>query len=129
MTNESANLQRPASSTLDKIRIVPNPYNRRARTLQYGEGTGDKNKINFYGLPPKCDIIIYSERGDKLNTIHHTFPTGDESWDLKTSTNQLIKSGVYIARIVVTEDVIDEESGTVVLREGDSTYLKFIVIR
>lgn len=129
MTNEAANLQRPASSTLDKIRIVPNPYNRRARTLQYGEGTGDKNKINFYGLPPKCDIIIYSERGDKLNTINHTFPTGDESWDLKTSTNQLIKSGVYIARIVVTEDVVDEESGAVVLREGDSTYLKFIVIR
>jgi hypothetical protein len=129
MTNEGASLQRPASSALDHIRIVPNPYNRRARSLQYGEGTGDMNKINFYGLPPKCDILIYSERGDLIKTIHHTFPTGDESWDLKTQTNQLIKSGVYIARVVVVEDVLDEVTGEVLLPLGESTFLKFIVIR
>ncbi len=129
MTNEPASLQRPAGSVLDDIRIVPNPYNRRARSLQYGEGTGDKNKINFYGLPPKCDIDIYSERGDKIKTVVHSFPTGDESWDLKTETNQLLKSGVYIARIVVTEEVLDELTGAVVLSEGESTILKFIVIR
>ena len=129
MTNESASLQRPASSVLDDIRIVPNPYNRRARALQYGEATGVKNKINFYGLPPKCDIMIYSERGDKIKTIEHTFPTGDESWDLETDTNQLIKSGVYIARIVVTEEVIDEATGDVLLPVGESKIVKFIVIR
>ncbi|MCF7832078.1 MAG: hypothetical protein K9N05_00705 [Candidatus Marinimicrobia bacterium] len=129
MTNESASLQRPASSNLDNIRVVPNPYNRRARSLQYGEGTGDKNKINFYGIPPKCDIMIYSERGEKIKTIVHSFPTGDESWDMKTETNQLVKSGVYIARIVVTEEVLDEETGAVLLALGESTFLKFIIIR
>ncbi|MCK4813620.1 MAG: fibronectin, partial [Candidatus Marinimicrobia bacterium] len=129
MTNESASLQRPAGTILDDIRVVPNPYNRRARTLQYGETTADKNKINFYGLPPQCDIIIYSERGDLIKTINHTFPTGDESWDLTTDTNQLIKTGIYIARIVVTEEVIDEQTGIPLLRLGDATHLKFIVIR
>ncbi|MDZ7821743.1 MAG: hypothetical protein U5N26_08010 [Candidatus Marinimicrobia bacterium] len=129
MTNEAANLQRPAGKVLDEIRVVPNPYNRRARSLQYGESTGDKNKINFYGLPPRCDILIYTERGDLVKTIHHTFPTGDESWDMTTDTNQLIKSGVYIARIVVTEDVYDDASGSVILKNGDSGYLKFVVIR
>ena len=48
---------------------------------------------------------------------------------MKTETNQLLKSGVYIARIVVTEEVLDESTGAVVLSEGESTILKFIVIR
>lgn len=122
MTTQPASLQRMPSDVLKDIRIVPNPYNARAQGYQYGSESGDQNKINFYGLPQLCDIQIYSERGDLVKTIHHTNPTGDESWDQTTETHQIVSSGLYIARIVVLEDF-----GT--LEEGDSIYKKFIIIR
>lgn len=126
MTNREAFLTRPPGNNLSGIRIVPNPYNIRARDLQFGQDTPDR--IAFYGLPPKCKIRIYTETGDLIETIDHVNGSGDELWHSLTSSRQLIVSGLYIAHFEVTEDIYDD-AGNIIFRKGDSTYKKFIVIR
>jgi len=128
MTNEPANLKKPAiESTLDSIRVVPNPYNIRATAYQFGTNAPDR--LGFYGLPPECIIKIYTERGDLIDTIVHDDGTADELWNSQTKFRQIIVSGVYIAYFEVTSDVYDENTGQIKLRKGENIFRKFFVIR
>jgi hypothetical protein len=119
-TIEPATLTRQPGTSLDGIRIVPNPYNISALSYQFGSVTQDR--LMFYGLPPKCTIKIFTERGDLIKTIHHTDSSGDEAWDSLTSSGQIIVSGIYIAYIEVT---VDSEN----FKKGESTYKKLIIVR
>ncbi|MBD3289140.1 hypothetical protein GF337_10075 [candidate division KSB1 bacterium] len=94
MTLEPAYLKRPPGKTMDDIRIVPNPYNIRAREIQFGYSAPDR--VMFYDIPPICTIKIYTERGDLIKTIEHTNSTGDEEWNLNTKYRQVVVSGIYI---------------------------------
>lgn len=100
-----------------KIRVVPNPYviNAKGGLLFLGE----PDKISFVNIPGRCTIRIYSELGELVKTIEHgTTPsseTGSEDYDLTTSSNQIIASGVYIAVITTPQ--------------GEKEILKFVVIR
>lgn len=128
MTNEPAFLRKPAiKTTLDSIRVVPNPFNIRASSLQFGVNAPDR--IGFYGLPPECIIKIYTERGDLIDTIIHNDGTADELWDSLTSFRQVIVSGVYIAYFEVTKDLYDSNTGELLFRKGDHKIRKFYVIR
>lgn len=120
MTNKAAFLRRPAKNALSEIRIVPNPVD--TRTNPY------EGRIAFFGLPPECSIRIFTEKGDLIKTIEHTNGSGDELWYGRTSSEQIPVSGVYIVYFEVTKDVRDE-SGNVVLKQGESTFKKFIIIR
>lgn len=120
-TIEPATLTRQPGTSLDGIRIVPNPYNISAVNYQFGITTQDR--LMFYGLPPRCTIKIFTERGDLIKTIHHTDSSGDEAWDSLTSSGQIIVSGIYIAYFEVTEDAPPY------FKKGDSIYKKFIVVR
>jgi hypothetical protein len=120
-------LTRPPGNSLSEIRVVPNPYNIKARELQFGQSAPDR--IAFYGLPPYCVIKIYTETGDLIQTINHTSSSGDELWHSLTSSNQLVVSGLYIAYIEVTQDVKDEQTGELLFRKGENTFTKFIIIR
>lgn len=113
MTNAPAYLRRPAADDLADIRVVPNPYNIRARELQFGSVAPDR--IAFFGLPPECTIKIFTERGDLVETLAHTDGSGDELWDSLTSSRQVVVSGLYIA-VIETPD-------------GRSAVRKFIIIR
>jgi len=64
-----------------------------------------------------------------VNTIEHTNNSGDESWNLVTSSRQVIVSGVYIAYFEVTDNCPDPVSGALRFKKGDSTFQKFVVIR
>jgi hypothetical protein len=97
MTNAPAFLRRPAQTTMDGIRVVPNPYNRSAAIADLYFGRTSPDRIAFYGLPPVCTIKIYTERGDLINTLEHNDGTGDQLWDQTTSSRQIIVSGLYIA--------------------------------
>jgi len=119
-------LTRPSSTDLSEIRIVPNPYNIKARDLQFGQNTPDR--LAFYGLPPYCEIRIFTETGDLIETIEHTSSSGDELWHSLTSSRQLVVSGLYIAYFEVTQDTYDD-NGALLYRKGDNTFRKFIVIR
>jgi hypothetical protein len=112
-TTEPANLKRPPGESLKAIRVVPNPYNIKARELQYGVGSPDR--IAFLDIPPVCTIKIFTERGDLIQTIEHTNLTGDEYWNSVTSSNQVVVSGVYIAYF---------ETPT-----GEKAIRKFVIIR
>ena len=126
-TNFAANLQRQAGSSLKAIRVVPNPYNiRAARTLQLGYGL---ERIAFLDIPAQCTIKIFTERGDLIQTIEHTNSTGDEYWDLVTSSRQTVVSGIYIAYFEVTQDYHDPNTGELLYRKGDNTFRKFAIIR
>ncbi|RKY81312.1 hypothetical protein DRQ07_04480 [candidate division KSB1 bacterium] len=126
MTNVGAFLRRPSGSNLSEIRVVPNPYNIKARTIQFGQEAPDR--LAFYGLPDNCVIKIYTVRGNLIKTIYHNDGSGDELWDSRTESGQLIVSGMYIAYFEVMEDVIDEQ-GSIKFKKGEKTFQKFIVIR
>ena len=126
MTNEPASLRRPPGTSLESIRIVPNPYNKKARDWQFGISAPDR--VLFVNLPPFCDIKIYTERGDLIKTIHHTDSSGDEPWNLNTDARQVIVSGIYLIYFEVTQDYIDD-SGKLIFKKGQSIVKKLAVIR
>ncbi|MFO7841595.1 MAG: fibronectin, partial [Fidelibacterota bacterium] len=88
----------------------------------------------FYNLPENCMIRIFTERGDLVDEIEHVTeagmsPVADEAWYSSTDSRQVIKSGVYIAHIQVTEDTSEKDTGLPLLFKGESIVKKFIVIR
>lgn len=126
-TNEPANLKRQAGTSLDSIRVVPNPFNiRLARDPQLGYGD---DRILFLDIPPLCKIKIFTERGDLIKEIDHTDGSGDEAWDQVTSSRQIVVSGIYIAYFEVTEDYDDPSTGERLFTKGENAIRKFVIIR
>jgi len=153
ITNVPAYLRRPAGSFLCEVRVVPNPYDIRARSLQFGDEF-QYDRIAFYGLPPVCDVKVFTERGDMIWEKYHDDGSGDELWESVTSSGQIIVSGIYILYVEATEDVfatqdmyathdIVADNGEIMFRKdelmyregeqifskGESIYRKFVVIR
>ena len=125
-TTEPAFLRRAAGLSLKDIRVVPNPFNIKARTMQY---PAEYDKIGFLNIPAYCTIKIYTERGDLIQTIEHRDGSGDEFWNSVTSSRQVVVSGVYIAYFEVTDDYTDPVTGRLLYKKGDNTYRKFVIIR
>lgn len=125
-TTEPAYLSRQQGTSFKDVRVVPNPYNISATALQF---PSEQDKIMFYNIPGQCTIRIYTERGDLINTIHHTSGTGDQSWKLVTSSRQIVVSGLYIAYIEVSEDIYDNSTGELVWKKGEHTTRKILVVR
>ena len=120
MTNVPASLRRPGVvDKLADIRVVPNPYNIRAKSIQFGTDRSVENQLVFFGLPKLCMIKIFTETGDLVQTIDHNNGSGDEKWNLMTSSNQLVVSGLYIAYFEVSEGP----------QKGNNIFRKFIIIR
>lgn len=112
-------------NSLSAIRIVPNPYNIKARNIQFGSRPTTADQLAFFNLPPVCKIRIYTELGDLIATIDHTNGSGEDYWYSLTSSRQIVVSGVYIAYIEVTQDAV----GTPNYKKGDSIVKKFVIIR
>ena len=107
-TTSPAYLQRLAGESLKDVRIVPNPYNLKARNMNY---PGEPNKVTFLNIPAYCKLRVFTERGDLVKTINHTNGSGDESWDLLTSTRQMLASGLYILHVEVTKNYEHPNTG------------------
>lgn len=105
-----------SQNDLSEIRIVPNPYNINDPLL-VEQGFTDQRAIQFFNLPPKITINIYTEHGDHVQTLEHDSPvsSGYKYWDMITKNQQIINSGIYIA-------VFEDPGGSVV-------YQKFVVVR
>lgn len=127
-TSEPAFLKRPAGNKLEDIRIVPNPYNISARSIQF-PGESGEDRIMFYNIPKVCRIKIFTERGDLVETLEHIDGSGDQEWKQLTRYRQVVVSGLYIAHIEVLEDQYDDETNQLVLKKGESIIKKFIIIR
>jgi hypothetical protein len=91
---------------LDRVMVAPNPY----------RGSGDwerldyEGRLTFMNLPKQCTVYIYSLTGEMVDKVYHNLPGdtspdpagsegGGESWDMLTSNNQSIASGIYIYRV------------------------------
>lgn len=113
-TYEPAFLKRAPGTALSDTRVVPNPYNLGASTdVRFGDV---QDKIAFYGLPAQARIRIFTETGEHVKTIEHTDGSGDEFWNLTTSSRQIVSSGIYLAVIQ------NRETGEQIVR-------KIIIIR
>jgi len=108
-------LTRPAGTSVDQIRVVPNPYiiSSDEKRLRF---PNEPDKLAFFNIPGQCKIEIFSENGELINTLQHTNGSGDEYWNCVTSSNQVVVSGIYIA--VITN-----------LNSGEQKIVKFVVIR
>jgi hypothetical protein len=104
-TFDAAFLKRPPGGTLDAARVVPNPYNLGSNPDVRWPDIQDQ--IAFLGIPGDCTIKIFTELGELVETIEHTDGSGDEFWDLTTSSNQVVVSGIYVA--VITDHNTGEE--------------------
>lgn len=113
-TYDPAQLKRKPGADLSDVRVVPNPYD-----LASKEGVrwpGQENRLGFLDVPAKCTIEIFTETGELIRTIEHTDGSGDEYWNLNTSSVQIVASGIYLAVIK------DHETGEQVIR-------KFVIMR
>lgn len=122
-TTEPAFLLRTAGESFKSIRVVPNPYNVAAAKKQY---LFQQEKLAFLDLPAYCTIKIYTESGELIRTIEHNDGSGDQPWDLLTSSRQTVVSGIYIAVFEVTKDFPEVNP---YYRKGEHTIRKFVIIR
>ena len=75
------------------VKVVPNPFNDRSVKLNF---PGEPTKLLFVGLPPECEIRVYTVNGDLVKVLHHEDGTSEEAWNQVTDWNQIIQSGVYV---------------------------------
>jgi hypothetical protein len=93
----------PASVQLDRIRVYPNPY--LAATTQepanpYSTGRGPRH-VTFIHLPQRCEIRIFTVRGELVQTIYHnsSIDDGTEEWNLRSKDGLDVAYGIYIYHI------------------------------
>ncbi|MDX9925493.1 MAG: hypothetical protein RBS48_12085 [Ignavibacteriaceae bacterium] len=83
-----------ATSTLSKIKVVPNPY-----VVSNGWEQGRDSQIQFTGLPEKATIKIFNVSGELIKTVHHegrsALAPSIAIWDAKNEDNQLVAAGLY----------------------------------
>jgi len=85
-----------ASSALDLINVVPNPY--------YAYSAYEKNqldnRVKITNLPPQCTITIYNTSGSMVRRFAKgTNDITSVDWDLKNCANVPVASGIYIIHV------------------------------
>ena len=86
-----------ATSELDNIRVVPNPYIAQySAMVEIAEG---ESVLEFQNLPEECTIRIYNLSGGLVQTLVHNDNTGSERWNLMSTSRQQIASGTYIFHV------------------------------
>jgi len=84
-----------ATSALDLIRVVPNPYYGFSRY----ETSQLDNIVKITNLPPRCVITIYTTNGTMVRQIRKDNADTWAQWDLRNQYNVPISSGIYIIHI------------------------------
>ena len=86
-------------TTLDTIKVVPNPYIVRSRFNE----TSTSRKLRFTNLPQECRISIFTITGELVKVLDHNNQfDGNEWWDLRSANNQEIAPGLYIYHVEST---------------------------
>lgn len=86
-----------AQSSLDQIRIVPNPY----YAFSSYEVNGVDNRVKITNLPPECTITIFNMNGGLVKRIDKDNDLTFVDWTLKNYKEIPIASGVYLFHIDV----------------------------
>lgn len=93
-----------ASSKLENIYVVPNPYignNEIEPTDKLPNQNRGERRIYFENLPMKCTIRIYTLSGELVRTLEHDsgIENGREFWNLLNTDGFSISYGLYLAHI------------------------------
>ncbi len=107
------------SSQLKNIKVVPNPYvvtNLYEPAPSSGlKGRGER-VIRFNGLPPKCQIHIFTSSGDLVRTLENDGSPLDGSlkWDLRSKEGLEVAFGVYFY-VVEVDGISDKKTGKIAI--------------
>ncbi len=107
------------SSTVGKVKVVPNPYLGGADW----ELEDYESSIFFTHLPASCTITIFALTGEEVITLPHNLTgdqtpdgSGDERWDLVSRNRQTIASGLYLYRVQTPQG--ESQTGQFVIIKG-----------
>jgi len=92
-----------AKGSLDRIKVVPNPYVAAATWEErnpFNTGRGPRS-LHFNHLPKDCTIRIYTVSGELVATLEHhgTDLEGTAEWNLLTRDNLSVSYGIYIYHV------------------------------
>jgi len=92
-----------ATSALDQICVVPNPYVAYSGVEQPGPTALRRGepKLQFRNLPPQCTIRIYTMIGELVDTIEKNDGTSYADWHLLSYEGQRLAFGVYLYHVDV----------------------------
>ncbi len=93
-----------ASSRMDKITVVPNPYiglSDIEPTNRLPGATRGERRIYFDHLPSRCTIRIFTINGDLVHILEHDsgMDNAREYWNLLNRDGFSVAYGVYVAHI------------------------------
>ena len=95
-------LRAPNDQFPQNVYVVPNPFRQHSGL----NGSGERYRMEFIGIPAKCKIKIYTLVGDVVQEINHDDGSGSAAWgSIKSLDYQLSKwtlgvsPGVYIYRV------------------------------
>jgi hypothetical protein len=116
-TNPEKGNAEVASTSLDNVYVVPNPYVATTSiepSNNFRLGRGER-RVEFVHLPPECTISIFTMSGYLVQTIHRasTANNGSEFWDLRTKDGLNAAYGYYI--YVVDAPAIGKKVGKLAL--------------
>ncbi|MFT4661057.1 MAG: hypothetical protein ACI8XB_001328, partial [Patiriisocius sp.] len=84
-----------ASSALDMINVVPNPY----YAFSFYETSRLDNRVKLINLPEECTIKIFNTAGTLVRTLGKDNSLTYLEWDLNNENNIQISGGAYIFHI------------------------------
>lgn len=92
-----------SEADMDRIKVVPNPYvvsaawdESRIGNTVFGEPI---RNLAFTHLPSPCTIKIFTVDGDLVQTLSHNDQSGRLEWNLLTSENRPVVSGIYFYHV------------------------------
>lgn len=103
-THASSIDEEKATSQLDLITVVPNPYvvtNMIEPLDRQNPRDRGQRRLYFNHLPRNCTIRIFTIAGELVTTIEHdsSIDDGKAFWDLTTKDNFPVAYGVYIYHV------------------------------
>jgi hypothetical protein len=84
-----------ATSDLDLINVVPNPY----RAYDSYEVSQLDNRVKIVNLPQRCQVTIYSVNGNIIRKFNKDEAKTSIDWDLKNFAGIPIAGGVYLIHV------------------------------
>jgi hypothetical protein len=116
-----------------KVGVYPNPYRVNAA---WDGGTSRTRKLNFYNLPRRAEIRIYTLAGEVVATLDHDVATysGDTRWYANLSADNRIQPGGEHSWDILSENGLNIAAGLYLfsvrnLDSGETHQGKFAIIK
>jgi hypothetical protein len=106
-------IQVGASSSLDNVKVYPNPYKPGTGGIYDNSSLGEG--IVFSNLTPNANIKIFNIAGELVAEFNETNGDGKYLWDTRNSKGEKVASGVYIYYIKNPADGKQKAKGRIVI--------------